>query len=104
MLESTDKDLVFRRRTSLIVDGRRPPMHDSSPYRTNLLGRKAERLGSHAFDGVIRSARSQVKATLLPGLRTCAGPCLRFGAPIVRDPCPRKAVRGRPTMSPDHGR
>jgi hypothetical protein len=39
---------------------------------TNLPGRKAERLGSHTVDGVIRSGRSQVKATLFPGLRTCA--------------------------------
>src|SRR5271163_3027256 len=77
-------------------------MHDSSPFRTNLPGRKAERLGSHTIDGVIRSVRSQVKATLLPGLRTCAGPCLRFGAPIVRDPYPLRCGRVRRARCPNY--
>jgi hypothetical protein len=77
-------------------------MHDSSPYRTNLPGRKAERLGSHTIDGVIRSARSQVKATLSPGPRTCAGPCLRFGAPVVRDPYPLRCGRVRRARRPNY--
>jgi hypothetical protein len=42
--KSTDEDLVPRRRPSLIVHGRRPPDARFNPYRTNLPGRKAERL------------------------------------------------------------
>src|SRR5277367_7033029 len=104
MSKSTDEDLVFRRRPSLIVTRASTPNARFKPVQDEPTGAEsgAPGLSRHRLRYPI--SRNRVKATPLPGLRTCAGPCLRFGAPIVRDPYPRKAVLGRPTMSRDHGR